>query len=1261
VATLGSAWITVEPAGEQTFGPEAKKLVDTATRGMNAPIPVTPDGRAFRADTARAVDAGIRGLKGTVPVAADTTPLKRDLAAAQAALDAASRKAYQFRMTADPAAVQQAVAAARTRLEQATARVYQFKIGADDKEAELAITKAKAELGALDRRLARPKIQLDGVDRALAGILSVDLALDKLDAKSAKPDVDTKTLIPSLTQLGTTLGNASSGFVALVGAAVVLSPVLLTVGAALAGFGAAAAEVIGPILKAGTATDAQRKALMGLDENQRNAYGSLAALKDELGKFGKDLEPAVLDVFNSGLKLAKDLMGDLIGVGSGAGHAIAGMLDTIDAEFRSGNWNKFFFFMHDQAAPDIKLLTDLFVQLLEVLPPLVMALQPMAEALLKDTTQIAELIGWLEKFPGAIDSAETAIRSHTGQTQEAAKAHSVFGDALKRTTVQLLNGIVPGLGTALPFLQKYADSTDKSGTSTGKMGDSFRNAVDPAKAYTDQVQRAADATKNLMDRQSAALDKQTAYGNSMVISANDAAALRDRLNESAGKVGLHTQKERDSFSAANTYIASLEDQAKQAIASGHGEDVAATAIRNGLPLLDSAKTKNKQYWQEVKTLTGWLHQLDQIKAINEAIHVNATGQWSVTPGKIGLPGGTAGGPFARGGLVAQAGLYVAAGTTPTADDVLIRASKGELVVPANMVSAGAVDHLRGAIPGFAAGGVTGSYGPGRVAGIPPWGNAELNATERAVARSTAKSMADAINQAKTQAANPFAGITGVPSGGAIGPGAASAQAFARSILWAYGWGPEQMPSLIALWNGESGWNYRAYNASSGATGIPQSLPASKMASAGADYLTNPATQIRWGLGYIKQVYGSPAAAYSRWLGRSPHWYADGGLVGVAEGLIPAMAAGGAVPAGGTSTQAGLRFWLGAAQYGERRDYLGLAHAFAAGPARYRTATVRAELATLAHRQAAEQAAYAHLAGSGLTQANMAKLGAAAKAEESTARDKALSHLPGGHPGWVSGLEHYLGQLVTLSAKKVPPPPQTIWTRDPDLSALLAAARAESTAFWKLAGDKLPKTATRAQHADLAAWDRVLGRQQVHTFGFGKGGLFQQLMDSFHNRRVPPWAAFGSAVDYLTREVEGTGIRGGINPPGTPHQSGWVPWHYFHKDWQSLLTALRTVKSKLAGAAPWHPGSLGASHTAPDGVLTFDRGGTLPPGLSLSYNGLGRPEHLTPDSGGGGITVNLNLTVTGPVGSQAELERWFVQMANRMARTGSLSQAIRTGM
>ena len=95
---------------------------------------------------------------------------------------------------------------------------------------------------------------------------------------------------------------------------------------------------------------------------------------------------------------------------------------------------------------------------------------------------------------------------------------------------------------------------------------------------------------------------------------------------------------------------------------------------------------------------------------------------------------------------------------------------------------------------------------------------------------------------------------------------------ARMMLSEQGWSDSQWSCLERLWVGESGWNYRAENASSGAYGIPQSLPASKMSSVAADYRTNPVTQITWGMRYIKSSYGTPCNALSMWNNRSPHWY-----------------------------------------------------------------------------------------------------------------------------------------------------------------------------------------------------------------------------------------------------------------------------------------------------------------------------------------------------------------------------------------------------
>ena len=96
------------------------------------------------------------------------------------------------------------------------------------------------------------------------------------------------------------------------------------------------------------------------------------------------------------------------------------------------------------------------------------------------------------------------------------------------------------------------------------------------------------------------------------------------------------------------------------------------------------------------------------------------------------------------------------------------------------------------------------------------------------------------------------------------------QAYARARCSAYGWSTADFNCLVALWNKESKWNPNAYNSSSGAYGIPQALPASKMATAGTDYRTNYKTQINWGLSYISSRYGSPSAAWSH--SKSKGWY-----------------------------------------------------------------------------------------------------------------------------------------------------------------------------------------------------------------------------------------------------------------------------------------------------------------------------------------------------------------------------------------------------
>ncbi|ASN18981.1 hypothetical protein [Arthrobacter sp. YN] len=142
--------------------------------------------------------------------------------------------------------------------------------------------------------------------------------------------------------------------------------------------------------------------------------------------------------------------------------------------------------------------------------------------------------------------------------------------------------------------------------------------------------------------------------------------------------------------------------------------------------------------------------------------------------------------------------------------------------------------------------------------------AEQAAAEKAAADAAAKQAADA---AAAAAAAEAAAAAAAPK--AVDDPAA-AKAYAASILGNYGWSASEMTALNTLWEKESNWKTTATNASSGAYGIVQSLPATKMATAGADWQTNYQTQIKWGLNYIKERYGSPSAALGFHLANN--WY-----------------------------------------------------------------------------------------------------------------------------------------------------------------------------------------------------------------------------------------------------------------------------------------------------------------------------------------------------------------------------------------------------
>ncbi len=139
--------------------------------------------------------------------------------------------------------------------------------------------------------------------------------------------------------------------------------------------------------------------------------------------------------------------------------------------------------------------------------------------------------------------------------------------------------------------------------------------------------------------------------------------------------------------------------------------------------------------------------------------------------------------------------------------------------------------------------------------------ADAAAAAAAEAQRQAEAAAAAEAQRQQEAAEALARVN-TPDG---------AKAYAAQLAAErYGWGSDQFSCLSSLWTKESGWNYQAYNNDGGATGIPQALPGSKMASFGADWQTNAATQIAWGLDYISRGYGTPCSAWSH--SQAVNWY-----------------------------------------------------------------------------------------------------------------------------------------------------------------------------------------------------------------------------------------------------------------------------------------------------------------------------------------------------------------------------------------------------
>jgi hypothetical protein len=539
-----------------------------------------------------------------------------------------------------------------------------------------------------------------------------------------------------------------------------------------------------------------------------------------------------------------------------------------------------------------------FTDLLQVIPPVTEELHPLGAAILTTADDLAKVTGattgWIRSFeknsPASTQNTFNFLRSLDHETVTLTN-HIPGARAVNNWLTDFQHWVS---GTSAPT-QRTAAAMQHMALATGDLIHplSFVNsgllsaskAEDAAahKAYlaATSVRGLADAVQHLNTQLSNAVGPNSTFNKDLIGTATSAAAAEKALDGTHNKIGLNTAAQRNAFGAQQTYIDNLVTLTKDAGDNRQKQDEATAAIKRALPSLSNVTGGTRQYWQEVRTLVSWLHTEQQFKKLSTLITVNGQGVWHIAPGH-GLPGGTAGGPFAAGGRV-PAGF-------PN-DTYLARLTSGEAVVDPVRTKALAPALKAAGVPGFGAGGVVGSYSGG-IPGLTSWTHHNFSASITSVTDSIAQSFAASFKRA-------FSSFGG--AGGPAGGSAAANMAIGRRM---FPWPAFMWPAQVALWNRESGWNRFAYNAGSGATGIPQALPFSKMPRAAwlpsQGGSANAAAQIGWGYGYERGRYGTPLNAWAH--EEAFGWYDHGGWIrpgrnvlwngtGRMEHLVPAQGGG----------------------------------------------------------------------------------------------------------------------------------------------------------------------------------------------------------------------------------------------------------------------------------------------------------------------------------------------------------------------------------
>jgi hypothetical protein len=716
------------------------------------------------------------------------------------------------------------VSGLQRKLEELARRSYEARLGLKgDKEALAALDRVDAKLLTLGRRSESAKIGISGAARATAEVSALDVALDKVGKKGGSAE----TAAGGLSAVAGGGGIPGGGMGALIGAGVILSPVLVTLGTGLAGFGAAAYGSLSPVLKASQATGGLQKNMHLLNPEQQALARSLHGLGQQYDSFQKQLQPEVMTAFGTGIKIAGTLMHDTAPVAAAFGKALDQSLSGLGTDLRGAQWQDFFKWMAANVPTDMRLVTGALSNLGNSLPALLEELNPVAQA-----------------FLGVTDAATGLIRISANAGQGLNFSGKAAGQAsgpmgwLARNSHEVLINLETFGGQAAVQAAGGLTRFGKAGSGPASKGmTAIAQAAAPAITAVDLLNTALLDLNGLLSNQSA----QVSWKQAQIAATKAIAAGSKAINGNSSAQLANRAKVVQSTQSALTF-------ASQELKTAGGTNTAARALQNQITFLERAHDKSAWMRTELGLLRAALL---AIKSEKVAIRVSGQGSYTIQSGSI--PGTS----VHRTG--AAAGWRVPGFGGGDRWPAMLEG--GESVVPKHLTPAVAPFLSAHGVPGFAAG-VVGSYS-GTVPGLTGWVGRENTATIRA--------MSAAVEAAFKAGASSFAaaGTAGGPGGGAPSANAA----LARHMYPAYSSGP-----VWDAWNyvamRESGWNQFARNPSSGAYGIAQALPPTKYPFAGqAAGGSNPAAQIGWMWNYMAGSYGGPIGAADH--ERAFNWYGSG--------------------------------------------------------------------------------------------------------------------------------------------------------------------------------------------------------------------------------------------------------------------------------------------------------------------------------------------------------------------------------------------------